>query len=103
MLANLVSTGAQITLPAAAAPQGKPPVTPVTPVAETSSGGEAVKRGVARAGRRWPIPTPNVGNLARSARNFVALLELTNDPHVAAMFSGFGSGSHAGGHFDGYA
>lgn len=84
MLTNLTSAGLALALPPA------PPVSPplVSPVASASQ--SAQPKLEQQLSQQGGLHDPKVVNLARAARNYAVLLELTADPNLAALFSGFG-------------
>lgn len=82
---NLTLTNAAARTTAPPPPRTPPPVAPPTDVS-----GSATPRRQDRSGE------PGWQDLARSARAFVMLLELTGDAQVAARFSGFGGGVGSG-------
>lgn len=63
--------------------RAQPQAPPVKPVESTSSSSGG------RVHAETQSTSPGLAHLTRSARHFVALLELTGDPNVAALFSGF--------------
>ena len=96
MLASLTTAGLMLTAPPATPPQQAPMVRPVE-AAQHSAGKEARYDRGSDAGSHG---SAHVGDLVRAARNYAALLELTADPNVAALFSGFGGRGPR--HFDMY-